>query len=78
MPRSHVDSAECTTTKSKKSATITSSLYEARAGTALTTDYKSVVRLHHLEKPANKLNLLLPGDFWCVWLKRSHRYFSWV
>ena len=56
MP-SHVDSAECTTTKSKKSATITSSLYEARAGTTLTTDYKSVVRLHHLEKPANKLNL---------------------
>ena len=45
MPRSDVDSAECTTTKRKKSATITSSLYEARAGTALTTDYKSVVQL---------------------------------
>ena len=31
--------------KKKKSATITSSLYEARAGTALTPNYKSVVRL---------------------------------
>ena len=40
MPRSDMDSAECTATKRKKSATITSSLYEARAGTALTTDYK--------------------------------------
>ena len=45
MPRSDMDSAECTATKRKKSATITSSLYEARAGTALTTDYKSVVQL---------------------------------
>ena len=38
MPRSDVDSAECTPTKRKKSATITSSLYEARAGTVQTTD----------------------------------------
>ena len=31
--------------KSKKSSTIFISMYEARAGTALATDYKSVVRL---------------------------------
>lgn len=39
MTRSDVDNAECTTMKRKKSATITSYLLEARAGTALITDY---------------------------------------
>ena len=38
MTRSDVGSVECTTTKRKKSATITSYLREARAGTALTTE----------------------------------------
>jgi len=46
MTRSDVDSAECTATKKTKSANITSFLYKARAGTALTTEYKSVVWLH--------------------------------
>ena len=42
MLRRDMDSMECTAAKRKKSATITSSLYEARAGIVLSTDFCSV------------------------------------